>query len=192
MPDSPLAPHLATPTELQARIQAEHGQTPFLVLRHPETGQIMISLQDHTHLTIGRRVDCDIATAWDGRVSRLHAELTLVGGEWIITDDGLSANGTRLNDTMLNQRQRLRDGDLIRVGDTIIAFCSPADRATATLNANAASLIITITPAQRRVLLALCRPLPANRRPQRTIQRRYRRPAVSLHRLGQDAFESAV
>jgi FHA domain len=95
---------------------------------------------------------------WDGRVSRLHAELNLVGGEWIITDAGLSANGTRINDTPLSERRRLRDGDLIRVGNTIIAFCSPTDPAASTMHADAASLTINVTPAQRRVLVALCRP----------------------------------
>ena len=125
MPDSPLAPYLATPAELQARILAEHDGSRFLILRHPESGQILISMHNHTHLTIGRRLECDVATEWDGRVSRLDAELMLIGGEWVITNDGLAANGTRVTDTTLNQRQRQREGDLIRVGDTIIAFCSP-------------------------------------------------------------------
>jgi predicted component of type VI protein secretion system len=158
VPDSPLAPHLATPAELQARLHAARHGAPFLVLRHPNNGQMLVSLGDQTRITIGRRAECDIATEWDGRVSRLHAELVLIGGEWILTDDGLSANGTRVNDAALNKRRRLRDGDLVRVGDTIIAYCSPADLATATLNVDAASSIIAITPAQRRVLVALCRP----------------------------------
>ena len=127
-------------------------------MRQPDTGQILISLQDHTHLTIGRRTECDVAAPWDGRVSRLHAELMLIGGDWIIADDGLSANGTHVNETPLTERRRLRDGDLIRVGDTVIAFCSPTDRVATTLDADATSLIINVTPAQRRVLHALCRP----------------------------------
>jgi pSer/pThr/pTyr-binding forkhead associated (FHA) protein len=158
VPESPLAAHAATPAELQARLHAEQQKSPFLVLRHPESGQILIALQGRTHLTIGRRAECDVTTDWDGRVSRLHAELVLIGGEWIITDDGLSANGTFVNASALNQRHRLRDGDLIRVGNTIIAFCNPTEPAVATLNANAASLVM-VTPAQRRVLVALCRPL---------------------------------
>ena len=158
MPDSPLAPHLASPAELQRRIRAQERGGPFVVLRNPEAGQLLVSLGDRTRLTIGRRTECDIAIGWDSRVSRLHAELNLVGGEWIIADDGLSANGTRVNDTALSERRRLRDGDLIRVGDTIIAFCSPTDQASSTQHAGAASMLINITPAQRRVLVALCRP----------------------------------
>jgi hypothetical protein len=158
VPDSPLAPHLSTPAELQARIAAQQHRAPFLVLRSPDAGQLLVPLTDRARLTIGRRAECDIATSWDGRVSRLHAELVLVGGEWIITDDGLSANGTRINDTTLTERRRLRDGDLIRVGDTIIAYCSPTDHGASTMHADAASLMINITPAQRRVLVALCRP----------------------------------
>jgi hypothetical protein len=119
---------------------------------------MIASLADRTRLTIGRRPECDLAVEWDGRVSRLHAELLLIGGEWIITDDGLSANGTRVNDTRLGGRRRLRDGDLIYVGETALAFCSPAEGIAATLNLDAAALSVHISPAQRRVLVALCRP----------------------------------
>lgn len=154
---SPLAPHLCTPAELLARVKAERAGRPFLVLRDPDAGQILIPLGDHPRLSIGRREECDIAMPWDGRISRLHAELVLIGGEWIIADDGLSANGTRVNQAMLTGRRRLRDGDLIRVGETMIAFCSPADRPILTLEATSDSLI-NVSPAQRRVLVALCRP----------------------------------
>jgi pSer/pThr/pTyr-binding forkhead associated (FHA) protein len=158
LPESPLAAHLSAPSELQERIEATRAGSPFLVLRHPETGQVLVSLQGRSQLTIGRRSECDLALEWDGRVSRLHAELLLISGEWIAADDGLSANGTWVGDTRLNGRRRLRDGDLIRIGETILAFCSPAEGSAATINVSAEHLMVRVTPAQRRVLVALCRP----------------------------------
>jgi pSer/pThr/pTyr-binding forkhead associated (FHA) protein len=158
VPESPLAAHLATPSELQERIEATRAGTPFLVLRHPETGQTLVPLRGRSRLTIGRRSECDLALDWDGRVSRLHAELLLIGGEWIVADDGLSANGTWVDDTKLDGRRRLRDGDLICVGETVLAFCSPAEGSAATINVSAQHLKVRVTPAQRRVLVALCRP----------------------------------
>jgi pSer/pThr/pTyr-binding forkhead associated (FHA) protein len=158
VPDSPLAAHLATPSELQARIEASRGTDPFILLRHPDRGQVIVSLTARERLSIGRRGECDLALEWDGRVSRLHAELLLVGGEWVVADDGLSANGTWVDETRLSGRRRLRDGDLIRVGETVLAFCSPAEGSASTINVDAAGLGIRVTPAQRRVLVALCRP----------------------------------
>jgi pSer/pThr/pTyr-binding forkhead associated (FHA) protein len=157
MPDSPIAGHVATPAELQARLDTARDGAPFLVLRHPQTGQQLVRLKDSSRVTIGRRSECDLWLQWDGRVSRLHAELLCIGGEWIVADDGLSANGTWVNDSRLNGRRRLRDGDLIRVGDTLVAFCSPAEGNSATISVDAGQALVQVTPAQRRVLVALCR-----------------------------------
>jgi hypothetical protein len=158
VPDSPIAAHVATPAELQERLEASRDGAPFLVLRHPQTGQQLIPLRESVRVTIGRRAECDLWLEWDGRVSRLHAELLCIGGEWTLADDGLSANGTWINDNRLNGRRRLRDGDLIRVGDTLLAFCSPAEGNSATISVDASHALVQVTPAQRRVLVALCRP----------------------------------
>lgn len=155
--ESPLAAHTATPGELRDRLEANRSGAPFLVLRHPDTGQMLVSLRDRNRLTIGRRPECDLALEWDGRVSRLHAELHLVGGEWIIADDGLSANGTWIDNARLSGRRRLRNGDLIQVGATVLAFCAPSEGSMTTLNDDD-SVVVRVTPAQRRVLVSLCRP----------------------------------
>jgi DNA-binding CsgD family transcriptional regulator len=160
MPDSPLAPHVATAAELLERNAAARRGLPFLVLRAPGGAQQLRILEPGAgRLTIGRGVDNDIALPWDDRASRLHAELERVGGEWVVLDDGLSTNGTWVGDDRLRGRRRLRDADLIRVGDTLIAFCAPADVQGATALADDASAAVQITPAQRRVLVALCRPV---------------------------------
>jgi pSer/pThr/pTyr-binding forkhead associated (FHA) protein len=157
--DSPLAPHRSTPTELQERALATRSGHPFVVLRHPDNGQIIISLAGRDRLTVGRRTECDLALTWDDRVSRLHTELVRIGGEWIVTDDGLSANGTWVGDVRLTGQRRLRDGDLVRVGMTLLAFCASDESAGTTVHTGHDSARVTITPAQRRVLVALCRPL---------------------------------
>jgi pSer/pThr/pTyr-binding forkhead associated (FHA) protein len=158
LPHSPLAAHLATPAELRQRLEASRAGHPFVVFRDPERGQQIVSLLGLARLTIGRRPESDIALEWDGRVSRLHAELLLIGGEWVVTDDGLSANGTWLNEARVEGRRRLRDGDLIGLGETLLAFCSPAEGSAATISVKPWTSIVRVTPAQRRVLVALCRP----------------------------------
>jgi pSer/pThr/pTyr-binding forkhead associated (FHA) protein len=76
-------------------------------------------------VTIGRADDNDVAIAWDARASRLHAELQLTAGQWVVDDDGLSRNGTWVNGRRLVRRQRLRDGDVLRVGSTQLRFRLP-------------------------------------------------------------------
>ena len=43
-------------------------------------------------------------------------------GEWTICDDGWSQNGTWVNGLRLAGRRRLADGDLVKIGRTIIGF----------------------------------------------------------------------
>ncbi|MEA2314576.1 MAG: hypothetical protein QOI03_1268, partial [Solirubrobacteraceae bacterium] len=91
----------------------------------------------------------------------LHAVLERLGEHWAITDDGLSRNGTWLNGDPVRGRRRLRDGDRIRCGQCILMFRNPADVAAATAVAvdDARPAPPQVSPAQRRVLIALCRPL---------------------------------
>jgi pSer/pThr/pTyr-binding forkhead associated (FHA) protein len=69
--------------------------------------------------TIGRSRDSNILLA-DDRVSRRHARIDLRQGVFVISDLG-SANGTLVNGQRI-QRQALRDGDEIRIGDTRLTF----------------------------------------------------------------------
>jgi pSer/pThr/pTyr-binding forkhead associated (FHA) protein len=158
MPQSPLDPHVATPQELQQRIAAERRGLPYLIYRDALDRQVVVEL-GRERLTIGRRATCDIALPWDTEVSRVHAEIERVGDDWVVLDDGLSRNGTFVNGERVTTRRRLRDGDVVVVGDTAIAFAAgddPSSQSTAT--ALRPSLGEELTPAQRRVLVALCRP----------------------------------
>ena len=154
--ESPLAPHQSTPRELQERIAADRSGEPFLLLRDGEGRQRIVGLGSVERLTLGRRGDVRID--WDDEVSRIHAALERLGEEWLISDDGLSRNGTWVNGERVTGRRRLRDGDVIAAGRTTIAFCSPAEQTDRTKSGRGPGLDALLTPAQRRVLVALCRP----------------------------------
>ena len=161
MPD-PLAPHTATPQELRARIDAERAGDPFLVLRDGDGAQQIVRLGDKApaRLSIGRNASNDVSLPWDEEVSRLHAELERIGGEWTISDDGLSRNGTFVNGSRVAGRVRLRDGDAIRAGATTIAYRRPsAAELSSPTNVGAPRLTRDDLPiTQRQVLIALARP----------------------------------
>jgi pSer/pThr/pTyr-binding forkhead associated (FHA) protein len=112
-------------------------------------------------VTIGRRPANDIALPWDHEVSRVHAELTRMGGEWVVCDEGMSHNGTFVNGERVVRRRVLRGGDVIAVGDTELAFCAASDQSTIATRTtgDAKPPEIIVSEAQRRVLVALCRPL---------------------------------
>jgi pSer/pThr/pTyr-binding forkhead associated (FHA) protein len=163
MPADPLGPHVASPAELRDRLAAERRGHPCLVYRDGDDRQVIVELVPaRPRLTIGRGAASDVALGWDGEVSRVHAELELAGGHWVVSDDHLSHNGTYVNEQRVHGSRRLRAGDVVRAGATLLAFMAPAaDTATATRTAGRLRDGAAVTPAQRRVLVALCRPVPA-------------------------------
>jgi pSer/pThr/pTyr-binding forkhead associated (FHA) protein len=157
---NPLGPHTASPAELRERIEAERAGRPFLVLREEGAGQRIVDLDAHgARLSIGRAVSNDVSLPWDTEVSRLHAELECIGGEWTVSDDGLSTNGTYVNGRRAAGRVRLRDGDVLRVGRTSIAFRRPeGEDSRPTRVAGPHLTLADLPPTQRQVLVALARP----------------------------------
>ncbi len=163
MPDaerSPLSAHAASPAELRDRIEAERRGQPFLVLRVVDGPQRIVDLQDAAdRLSVGRAQQNDIDLPWDTEVSRLHAELERIGGEWTASDDGLSRNGTYVNGARISGRHRLRDGDVLRVGRTQIAFRRPeSEDSMPTHVASDQVALSDLPPLSRQVLVALARP----------------------------------
>ena len=157
MVDHAFGAHTARPSELQERIAADLGGVPYLLYRDGGGNQRIRLLEESTErVTVGRDSASDIALTWDFQVSRAHTQVERMGAEWAIIDDGLSRNGTFVNGERLRGRRRLSSGDVVRCGDTVLAFCAPVATTDSTVVAGMAPPVIS--DAQRRVLVALCRP----------------------------------
>jgi len=151
-------PHSATPAELKARLEADRHGAPYLVFREAEVTQRILPLEGvGSRFTVGRAPTADVSLWWDERVSRVHAELEHIGGDWAIVDNGLSRNGTFVNGERVSGRRRLRSGDVLCFGSTEVAFRAPLRTLRETLEA-LNSRPPALSEAQRRVLVALCRP----------------------------------
>lgn len=153
-------PHPSTARELKTVLEAERAGAPFLLYRDAEGGHRLVELREREEsVTVGRGGKNDIPLDWDSQVSRTHAELEQVGGEWTVVDDGLSRNGTFLNGVRLSGRKRLRDRDAIRFGRTLVEFRNPKHRSRSqTSVAIDVPTADSLTDTQRKVLIALCRP----------------------------------
>jgi hypothetical protein len=77
-------------------------------------------------MVVGRLASCDVCLA-DANTSRQHAAFIREGAGWAIEDLG-STNGTLLNGARVDSA-RLRDGDVIVVGVTELAYHEPRPRA---------------------------------------------------------------
>jgi hypothetical protein len=152
---------LKAEAEHEARLAAERLGLPFLVYRDGDGRQRIHPLErGRRSVTIGRRDEADVSLPWDPECSRLHAELELRAGEWTISDDGLSQNGTWVNELRLVGRRRLADGDDMRVGRTHLIFANPVSIGIGpTLVPGELSATPRFSDQQQRVLRGLCRPL---------------------------------
>ena len=160
MTQSPFAPHTSSPAELRDRIEAEQRGRPFLLYRDGGGGQRLIDLDSApAELTVGRHPTNGVPLSWDLNISRVHAVIERMGDYWTVADDGLSRNGTWVNGARVTGRRRLVDGDMLRFGDTLIAFCDPErGESKGTEDQDQHPTAENVSEAQRRVLLALCRP----------------------------------
>jgi pSer/pThr/pTyr-binding forkhead associated (FHA) protein len=145
--------------ELKAQIEAEREGRPFLVFRDGGGEQVILGLAAEAELWVGRGPSADVRLGWDEEVSALHAQIEVVRDECTLVDDGLSRNGSFVNEQRVHGRRHLRDGDSLRFGRTLVTYRRPGEDAPeATVAAGEVPAAATISPAQRKVLLALCRP----------------------------------
>jgi FHA domain/Bacterial regulatory proteins, luxR family len=153
-------PRRTSAPELKAQIEAERGGRPFLVLRNGEGEQLIVVVEEGmAELWVGRGEAAGLRLDWDEEVSALHAQIEVVGEECTLLDDGLSRNGSFVGEERVHGRRRLRDGDTLRFGRTTVLYRRPGEGAPeATAIAGEVPAAATISPGQRRVLLALCRP----------------------------------
>jgi DNA-binding CsgD family transcriptional regulator len=150
------APHTLSPSELAQILEAERRGAPFLAYKEADDLRLE-SLGGRERFAIGRAEHNDLALEADPEVSRTHAQLDLVGGEWTLVDDGLSRNGSFVNGERLVGRRRLSDGDVLRLGRTSLVYRAPIVAGESTIAADAGALV-RLTEGERRVLVALCRP----------------------------------
>jgi pSer/pThr/pTyr-binding forkhead associated (FHA) protein len=154
----PPSPRAATGGELKAQVEAERGGVPFLVFRDGEGRHRIFALaESDARIALGRSASAAVSLGWDEEVSRIHAELAQIGGEWTLLDDGLSLNGSFVNEEPVRGRRRLHDGDTVRVGGTLLLFRDPRE-ADARATIPSAEPEVSLSETQRRVLVALCRP----------------------------------
>ena len=174
MPPLPPALRAVTPREVSQRLQAERGGAPFLLHLDGEGRQRIVELTGEVEsLTIGRQPDSAVALTWDTEVSRLHAVLERAGGDWTLSDEGLSRNGSYVNDRRLRGKHRLCDGDAIRIGTSVLIFRAGRQADVPTTMTATEHEPPELSPAQLRVLVALCAPAedgtPAGPRSNREI-----------------------
>ena len=148
--------HASSPSELQERLAAERSDTPFVELRDGDGVQRLVALTGG--MTVGRSPASGIPLIWDAQVSRSHASLECIDGVWTVLDDGRSTNGTFVNEERVQNRRKLRHLDVIRVGATRLRFHDPSEASDTKLTEVASGLAVpVVTPAQLRVLAALCK-----------------------------------
>ena len=152
-----------TPAELAQRLAAERRGTPLLVYLDGEGRQRIFELGDGARTAcIGRDPEAEVPLTWDTEVSRAHAIVERFAGCWTLVDDGLSRNGTFLGGQRLRGRRRLRDGDAITIGRTTLVFVGAAGEGGTTQTTRYGGPP-PLSPAQRRVLAALCAPVRDHR-----------------------------
>jgi pSer/pThr/pTyr-binding forkhead associated (FHA) protein len=149
--------HRSTPAELKARLEAERRGLPFLLYFDGAGSQVLRELDGQ--VTVGRGADCDVSLGWDREVSRLHAQLERVGAHWVLVDDGLSRNGSFVNGERVVGRRALRDGDRLVFGDTPVIYRASDPGASSTIGVTTSPAAVNLTPTQKQILVALCRPV---------------------------------
>ena len=146
--------------ELKAQIEAERLGRPFLVYRDGDDEQRILTVAEGvTEVWIGRSGSTELRLDFDSEVSGLHAQIDVVGSECTLVDDGLSRNGSFVNGERVSGRRRLRDGDRLRFGQTGVLFRAPGESGVSETVMSADALTAAgVSPAQKRVLVSLCRP----------------------------------
>jgi hypothetical protein len=147
-----------SPAERSELLAADALGMPYLAYRERGGSLQVVPLGSRLRVAVGRSAESDLSLEWDREVSRVHALLERLGGRWTVVDDSLSRNGTFVNEHRILGRRALSDGDVLRFGATEVLLCNPAERGELTPLARSAAQLVRLSEAQRRVLVALCRP----------------------------------
>jgi hypothetical protein len=109
----------------RAAVSAVAAQTGTTLVEARTTRTLLIQAGDrrhtfHTDFTTGRQGNLIIS---DEFASSRHARFQLAHGLWYVEDLG-STNGTWLNGRRIHSPQRLKKGDKIRIGHTVVTVVS--------------------------------------------------------------------
>lgn len=104
--------------------------------------------------TVGKDSSNDVVLT-DKSVSRLHAVIERLGPAWCVRDLG-SRNGTLVNGERILKDKVLRPGDELHLGRTRVIFRGEHPESSVT---EAAQRAPALTPREKELLLALCRPV---------------------------------
>jgi FHA domain len=107
----------------RAAVSAVAGQTKKTVAEATPATSLLVQVGDqsydfHSEFTAGRQGTLVIS---DEFASNQHARFTTAHGLWYVVDLG-STNGTRLNRRRIHAAQRLKKGDRIWIGHTIVTI----------------------------------------------------------------------
>jgi hypothetical protein len=108
---------------------------------------------DSERMTVGTLESNDVVVDTEG-VSRVHAVLERFGDTWTVRDLG-SRNGTFVNGGRIIGERALHSGDEVKLGQLRLLFHGPVRGSETAAIATPPPL----TPREKDVLLALCRPL---------------------------------
>jgi len=110
-------------------------------------------------MTIGRSTSADIRITHDPEVSRIHALLEYLGDAWFVVDDGMSSNGSYVNDERVPSRRRLAHRDKLRIGKTVLEYHDPTGKREGETQRGVDTMPHRLSERQRGVLVELCRPI---------------------------------
>jgi FHA domain len=150
-----------SPLDVKRLLEAERSGEPFLLYRDAEGRQQIFALQHAgSSVLIGRDPTTHVVLGWDSIVSSLHARLERTGRFWTLHDDGLSRNGSFVNGDRVRGQRVLHDGDELCFGRTLVGYHDPESRMRTRTVALESEPAVgpPVSPAQKRVLVALCRP----------------------------------
>jgi hypothetical protein len=136
---------LSSPIRIMPEQLQPHGMRP--------TMAALVDLWGRPHrldprTIVGRQVDGTGLAILEPSVSRHHAHVTLDGDAWTVRDLG-SANGTYVDDKLLEAPQEVHEGDRIRFGQIAFYFIEDVTKLPAPRMGRTATA--TIRPADRRI-----------------------------------------
>ena len=109
-PNAAAAPRSPSPTMVST------GGARLVVIAPGSLAGHSFTLEGET--TIGRGAGCGVSID-DAHVSKLHARLTPVDGEWVLEDLG-STNGTVLDGDRIDRPTPIRPGGRITIGEIVL------------------------------------------------------------------------